>query len=434
MDYLYIALFVSGLFIGYGIALAARPKKKETLDDTIDELGKEIVLLEDIDKISYTVKSILSKHLDVSNISIVIYDDNKEGYRLTDTDKELDFQAYLPFFYNLEMNDRVVMVNDLMKDTGINKKVLQAAREYFKDINAKVAVPLIFERRLIGIVNLDRKKNGKDFNQSDFSFLTKLRNEMTVAFTNSLLFRRMSQLFEDVQGQNEKLMQMDKAKTSFWANVSHDLKTPVSTIKNYVEHLLTTGKLSTEEQISLREAFLNIKKLERLITSLLTFSQIDTGKMALHKEKTDIKDIILESLEEEEMEIQSKHLHVVKELDDCMVMADIGKIQQAVTNLLDNAVKFSEHGPLRIKCQKDERMCTIQVIDSGIGIPQDKQEQVFQRFIHLDTQEKGYKGIGLGLPIVKSLVQMHDGEVTLRSEVGKGTTVTIALPLENQKV
>lgn len=220
----------------------------------------------------------------------------------------------------------------------------------------------------------------------------------------------------------------------FVANVSHELRTPLTTIKNYIETLLCGAM----EDPGIRARFLKVveketERMVKLVKDLLILSQFDYQKTKWVKEKCDLALLIYEILEQVELECQAKEitLHTLLPREPLPVFLDKDKIRQVMLNLLDNALKFTPPGgEIEVSAQKQDGNVCVSVKDTGIGIPPEDVERVFERFYRVDkTRSRRSGGTGLGLSIAKQIIEAHGGTVSLKSKLEEGTVVTFCLPL-----
>jgi signal transduction histidine kinase len=239
----------------------------------------------------------------------------------------------------------------------------------------------------------------------------------------------------------EKLRELDRLKSSFLSTVSHELRAPLSAIMGYAELLVAgmAGPLNPEQTDCLRTIQDKGDALLQLISSILDFSQIESGKVRLVFEPTDITAVLTEAVTTLSPEARRKGLKVEVELGNRRerVVADSQKLRQVVVNLLGNAVKFTpEGGRIRLGltfASPDPLLGVdgyrIAIEDTGAGIPDDQREKIFQSFYQADHgSTRQYGGAGLGLAIVKSYVEGHGGQVWVESALAQGSTFTVALP------
>jgi len=231
----------------------------------------------------------------------------------------------------------------------------------------------------------------------------------------------------------------ERAKSEFLANMSHEIRTPMNGIIGMAE-LLTrtdlTDKQGSFAQIILRSG----NALLTILNDILDFSKIAAGRLELHPAPFDLADAIDDVAAIVAMDVAAKGLEMNVRIDPAlpgMFVGDVGRVRQIVTNLVGNAVKFTEEGHVFVDIdgsvgQNGIARLDLRVEDTGIGIPPDKQDDVFQKFSQVDgSTTRQHEGTGLGLSIVSSLVELMDGSITLDSEVGRGSVfhIRISLPV-----
>jgi signal transduction histidine kinase len=225
----------------------------------------------------------------------------------------------------------------------------------------------------------------------------------------------------------------NQAKAEFLAVMSHELRTPLNAISGYVDILSlgVDGPLTDKQRVSLGRIQLNQQHLLSLIDDVLSFAKIEAGRLEIRIQTVLVHDV-LESLEAVvRPELQKKDLDFTADCDDRLsVRADPEKLRQILLNFLANAIKFTpEGGRIRLGADRGEELVRIWVSDTGIGIPSDQIEQVFEPFFQVETgPTRRYPGIGLGLAIARDLARAMDGGVRLESIVGKGSTISVLLP------
>lgn len=227
---------------------------------------------------------------------------------------------------------------------------------------------------------------------------------------------------------------LEEMRKDFVANVSHELKTPITSIRGFSETLLD-GELKDPET---RREFLQIIhdesiRLQRLVGDLLDLSRIESKKMKLTLEETSIEDIIQSVVKTMEDQIRSKNQSLTIHIDHpFQIQVEIDSFRQILINLLSNAIAYTpEEGKIQIEANEHEDRWQLTVRDTGIGIPKKDQARVFERFYRVDkdrSRESG--GTGLGLAIVKHLVELHQGTISIDSEIGKGTAFCLTFPKE----
>jgi signal transduction histidine kinase len=224
----------------------------------------------------------------------------------------------------------------------------------------------------------------------------------------------------------------DEKKKEFLADVSHELRTPISYVKGYSEALLVGMVKSSKEkerylQIIHREA----NRMERLVGDLLDLSRLDSEDFRLELRPLPLAQLVEDCLQKYMPKLQEKGLGISWELDpDIIVYADEDRIEQVVQNIVDNSINYTERGSIKVLLSKYENGCILSVNDTGVGIPEEDLQKVTQRFFRVNkARTRSDGGTGLGLAISNKLIHLHGGEITVESTFGKGTTISIILPI-----
>ena len=237
-------------------------------------------------------------------------------------------------------------------------------------------------------------------------------------------------LFHDIT----ELKKMDQIRRDFVANVSHELRTPLSILRGYIETLLDNPKTSREEFSRILGVMeRHSKRLDLLAQDLLTLAQLESANPNLQLGNVDLSSFFGEVIRDWEKKLANKQLNVIVDVppDVPSIRADLQRLQEALYNLLDNAVKYSrEHGEIRLMARQRDEEIVLSVSDDGIGISKEDLPRIFERFYRADKARtaENIRGTGLGLAIVKHVAQLHGGHVEAESELGKGTTIRLILP------
>jgi two-component system, OmpR family, phosphate regulon sensor histidine kinase PhoR len=240
-------------------------------------------------------------------------------------------------------------------------------------------------------------------------------------------------LFHDIT----ELKRIDQVRRDFVANVSHELRTPLSILRGYIETLLDSPKMPREELTRiLRVMERHSNRLEQLVEDLLSLARLESGNPDLQVGDVDLSSFFREMIRDWEKKLTSKHLNIMLDVppEFLPIRVDRTRLQEALYNLLDNAVKYSrEGGEIRLSARQRDGEIELTVSDDGIGIAREDLPRIFERFYRADKARSPDKvrGTGLGLAIVKHVVQLHGGRVEADSEPGKGTTIRVLLPMKN---
>lgn len=235
---------------------------------------------------------------------------------------------------------------------------------------------------------------------------------------------------------NTELRSLDEMKSNLLANVSHELHTPLVSIKGYTEMILKRklGPLTPEQERGLQVAQKNIDRLIELIDNLLSFARLETGETQLTLEDIPLWQVVDEAIDLVSERIRRRGLSVTTQYegDDLMVRGDRVKIGQVFTNLLTNAVKFNrDGGRIAVSARRGAAgFVDVEVSDTGIGIPAEEQEKVFERFYQVESgPRRRYEGTGIGLSIARDILRLHGCSIRIQSTPGEGTTFQFTLPL-----
>ncbi len=256
-------------------------------------------------------------------------------------------------------------------------------------------------------------------------------NELLV-LKNQELERQQQQ----IKLQNIKLQESYNLKSEFLATMSHELRTPMNAIMGFSQLLLRQypDPLSKQQQNLIQRIFNNSKNLLDMINEMLDFSKIEAGKLDLNPQQLDLNYLVKLTVEELRSLALQKQLSLVVDiqLENNFLLQDSNFIKRVLTNLLSNALKFTESGGVTVRVWEiNDGKIAISVADTGIGIAPEDREKIFQAFRQGDqTFTRQHSGTGLGLAITESLVKMMGGSISLDSELGQGATFTVEIPRE----
>ncbi|QHG19177.1 response regulator [Nostoc sp. ATCC 53789] len=286
-------------------------------------------------------------------------------------------------------------------------------------------VPLLADGKCIGSITLHEGKKVRQWLPSDIDLAKAVAAQAAIAVQQSHLYQKTRQ-------QAERLLELDKQKTEFFQNISHEFRTPITLIQGPLESAVAAGEGLSYSQSAI--ALRNSRRLLRLVNQLLDLQRLDAGRMQPSFHPCDLVEFVSQIVESFRPYCEKKRLHLATQLNECSpVYLDMEKFDKVVYNLLSNAMKFTpEGGTISVRLKSEQDRCILQVQDTGIGIVKEQIPHLFERFRQAEgSANRSYEGSGLGLALVKELVELHGGHVTVESVYGQGTTFSLWLVTGN---
>jgi signal transduction histidine kinase len=304
---------------------------------------------------------------------------------------------------------------------------LQLALDYQKEKIAKG------ETYMLGQALTDLKLLTKEaLDQAITEQILQLRTALQASNRN--LERRVQERIADLNEALQRLSELNQMKANFVSNISHELRTPLTHIKGYLELLISEslGKITEEQKHALAVSQKSTSKLEDMIEDLIMFSLASRGELSMKLDSVDIRRLISLAIESANNKAQDRGVKLEAQYSDSvpLVQADPEKISWVVNQLLDNAIKFTQSGGSVIVTLKEEgaNLINISVADTGIGIPQNRMQEIFEPFHQLDgSSTRHYGGTGLGLALVRQIIEAHGSLLDVKSIEGKGSTFKFPL-------
>jgi PAS domain S-box-containing protein len=315
-------------------------------------------------------------------------------------------------------------------------------------VSAAMAVPLLVEDRLVGILNVDSTEQGRAFSQDDLQLLELLAQPAAIALENARLYEalkqeayqleaRVEERTQELQVAMRRVEEASRYKSDFLTNMSHELRTPLNSIIGFSDLLLaqTYGTLNEKQSRHAKNILTSGRHLLTLINDILDLSKVEAGRMELQPEAFPLSATLEAALTDIRPQAEAKEVELRLEAAEApaQISADPVRFKQILYNLLSNAVKFTPSGG-RVTLaarQTEEKFVEITVTDTGIGIAAEDVAKLFQPFTQLEAAAtQRHQGTGLGLALTRKFVELHGGTVMVSSEgTGKGTTFTVHLPL-----
>lgn len=434
--------------------------KKEVKERTIElkrieeELIKKNKQIEVISKLDRVISSSLDIHevydafvegvkglVDYDRISVALYDEEndaiimhlvrpKEGSKLQEGSKRPMKGTVIEHVINTGRPF-------IRRDTQREKEFQEDELFLSEGLRSYIVVPLFLKGRVIGTFNLcSRKPNA--YSEEELKILEDLCIQLAIAIENSRLYtelkkahEKLQRAYEELQKAYEELKSLDELKSNIIANVSHELRTPITIAKGAIE--LAMDEKDVNEKNKLLQMALNaLIRLNFIVGDLIEAAKMEKGEVKLKLEAVNVDEVIKSVVDEFKPMLIKDNLRMKIEVEKDLppAKADYKELRHVLRNLVSNAIKFNrEGGEIGIEARKMGDMIEVCVSDTGIGIPEDKLNKIFERFYQIDSSPtRRYGGTGMGLAIVKEVVEAHGGKVTVESELGKGSRFCFTLP------
>jgi len=320
---------------------------------------------------------------------------------------------------------RAIIINDVQNQPGFLPNPL------LPETWSEIAIPMIAGDTVIGVFDA-HSSNPEGFSKEDASIYTTLAAQVAVALQNARLYAEQAATVT-------QLRELDRLKSSFLASMSHELRTPLNSILGFADVMLEglDGELTENMNIDLGLIRKNGQHLLNLINDVLDMAKIESGSMSLHPETVMVHEILDEVTSITSSLASEKNIALFLRDDsdqEVEIYADRTRLRQVMINLVNNSIKFTEAGKIALHAKRiEDNKVLITVKDTGIGIPTDKLETIFQEFTQVDNSStRKVGGTGLGLPISRKLVEMHGGRLWAESTgiPGEGSTFYVELPLQ----
>jgi signal transduction histidine kinase len=290
---------------------------------------------------------------------------------------------------------------------------------------------------------LGAKKSGNIYSQSDKQIIDIIGDELVIAIQNALRFEEIQGFAATLQAKvneataklkrtNEQLKEMDDTKDEFISMASHQLRTPLTSVKGYLSMVLEgdAGKITDQQAELLGQAFASSQRMVYLIADLLNVSRLKTGKFVIDAAPTNLAEMVESEIAQLREQAKSKNLKLIyhKPADFPEVMLDETKIRQVIMNFADNAIYYTPSGgSIKIELNNDHGNVYFRVIDNGLGVPLDEQKHLFTKFYRAKNARKARPdGTGLGLFMAKKVISAQGGTLLFESQEGKGSTFGFA--------
>ncbi|RWZ78201.1 MAG: GAF domain-containing protein [Candidatus Microsaccharimonas sossegonensis] len=404
-------------------------------DDFYAALNKVLTSTTDLRSLLKRISHMLSDTFKSEQAFIFVFTEDR-GFISSGTDDH----SKLPYHDAQEIRN---LTEIILPDSPIISKTVRRMM-----ISHKIALimPLIREHELIGYVCLGDHRTST-YSRRDRRVLRTIADELVIAIQNALsvqevkdlnahLEQRIDAATKELRTSNAQLQKLDEAKDEFISMASHQLRTPLTSIKGYISMIMDgdVGKISKDQKHLLEEAFMSSERMVRLISDFLNVSRLQTGKFIVDKHPVNLAKLVAQQVDALASSAAAHNLKFIykKPKNIPEIELDENKIQQVIMNFCDNAIYYSkEHSKINVGLALIGNQVEFTVKDTGIGVPVTEQGQLFTKFFRATNARKQRPdGTGVGLFLAKKVVDAHDGKIVFESEEHKGSTFGFMLPVK----
>ncbi|RYX79128.1 hypothetical protein EON76_00130 [bacterium] len=339
------------------------------------------------------------------------------------------------------MNGDEIIVTQLLPEQSQLRRMLVSHK-------ITLVMPLVHAGYGIGYVFLGEQRSGS-YTKRDLKVLTTVADELIIAIQNALsvheikeinatLQQRIDVATKELRSSNSQLRHLDEVKDEFISMASHQLRTPLTSIKGYMSMVLEgdMGKITPQQHAVLTEAFNSSERMVRLIADFLNVSRLQTGKFIIEKNPVDIVSVVKGEIDSLQLIAKSHDMklafHAPK--TPIMIAIDEAKVRQVIMNFVDNAIYYSRaNSTITVNVEAKDSAINFTVVDAGIGVPLEEQAMLFNKFFRAKNARKQRPdGTGVGLYLAKKVITAHDGKMIFASNAGEGSTFGFSIPVKQQ--
>jgi signal transduction histidine kinase len=418
--------------------------------ELLNELNRSLVTTIDLEEILNKSAQIIGSTLKTGTASLVVGDVNKHNLRMaTSHTAHFDAQAVDKIATAADhISDKIIVSDELGSTKNALKELMQdAGITVFAKLHGRVQG----RNQHPGFILLGPKKSGALYSSQDVSVLEIIADELVIAIQNALRFEEIQQFnltlqkkiedaTKELRRTNAKLKALDEAKDEFISMASHQLRTPLTTIKGYLSMILDgdTGVVKKDQKDMIQHAFDSSQRMVYLIADLLNVSRMQTGKFAIENSPTNLAEVLVGEVDQLKNQAKAKDVELTynKPASFPTLNLDENKIRQVLMNFLDNALHYTPNGgKIEAKLEATPDSVVYTVTDNGVGVPKDVQHHLFTKFYRADNARKMRPdGTGLGLFMAKKVIVSQGGALIFKSTEGQGSTFGFTFPRKGMEV
>ena len=409
-------------------------RESYNFQDVLDKIGDVVATKTDLDKVLGGTRDVLSSALKPSFIEFALMRNDTPhfvtGHSLTPG--LADLRGHL-----IEQRRELVIAEDLNTQNPLWKP--------FHEARVALSLRLRTRKEVIGYILIGYKKDGEAYSSQDKHLLTIAAGELAIAVQNAQHFEEIQAFNQTLQqkvdeatrklrASNEKLRKLDETKDEFVSMASHQLRTPLTSVKGYLSMVLEGdgGELNATQRKMLTQSFASSQRMVYLISDLLNLSRLNTGKFVIVAGPVDLRDVVAAEIDQLRATAEAREINLTYERPEIFptLQLDETKIHQVVMNFMDNAIYYTPPGgKVSITLHETAHAIEFRVKDSGIGVPRQVQNHLFSKFYRADNARRMRPdGTGLGLFMAKKIVVAQGGAILFESEENKGSVFGFRFP------
>ena len=417
-------------------------KNSYNIEDFFARLTKRLSVITSLDVLLRYSSSEISHTLKASFGAFYIHQIDKSAvFVATEKIKKLPTQ-------DAEMLDTYVINNfkDIIITDDLTIEASQSIKRMLDSHHIALVLPMTKDNIIVGYLFLGDRLNSR-YTHRDIQALLMIADELTITIQNALSVQEIRSLNESLQhrvdvatkelrSSNIMLMRLDKTKDDFISMASHQLRTPLTSIKGYISMVREgdAGKITKSQDQLLEEAFKSSERMVHLINDFLNLSRMQTGKFQIDRRPVDLSKVILQEIASLVTTADSHKLSFAYKAPKNFPILDLDedKIRQVIMNFSDNAIDYSPEGTnIKVKLTLEAKYAVFTITDTGIGVPRAEQSQLFSKFYRASNARKQRPdGTGVGLYLAKTVIEAHGGKVIFESTENKGSTFGFKLPID----
>lgn len=413
-----------------------------TIESFINEIGQILLHTMGLRLLTTRLAACLTRLLKARQVIFAVYDDGRFrifGSRGHTRPPQVDLTG-LAVQHQIEQLDDVAVVESLPEQLRRTMKLQKLA----------IVMTLSLQEDIVGFVLIGESQKN-NYVERDLSMLRAVRGELAIAIKNAQSMEEVNELNAELQQRveaatqelrmsNQQLQRLDEAKNEFISMASHQLRTPLTSIKGYLDMLLQgdLGPVRPTQKAVLREAFSSSERMVQLINDFLSISRLQTGTFTMNRQPANLGDIVQSEMALLKIVAKQHNITLSVHIDDDVptLPIDAEKLRQVIMNMIDNAIFYSkEQTTVKVSLCCDTREVVFTVEDQGIGVPKAEQSGVFGKFFRASNARKRRPdGTGVGLFLARKVVLEHGGAMIFTSKENKGSTFGFRLPLDRPAV